>query len=218
MMRQRRPPASRSSLLAMRRRLERVRRSTDLLMRKREALVRKLFTLAKPATDTRTLIQQQASAAYRILLRALAIHGYSGLQSFSWPRREFRVELGSVSVWGIQVSDIEWRQAVRRTLESRGTPPGSTGPAAIETANQFEQLVELLLDAAPREVLIRRLGEALATTTRRVQTLEKKIAPSLDSRIHRVRQMLDEREREEHGRLRQIIRRRSAQKQLKTAE
>ena len=70
-------------------------------------------------------------------------------------------------------------------LDARAATPGSAGPAAIETAVHFEMLADLLLDAAPREQRIRRLGEALSATTRHLRTLE-------------------EREREEHLRLKHV--------------
>jgi V/A-type H+-transporting ATPase subunit D len=72
-------------------------------------------------------------------------------------------------------------------------------------AERFEELMELVLEAAAREVLIRRLGEALAKTSRQVNMLEQRIGPGLNSQITSVQRVLDEREREEHGRLRRLV-------------
>jgi V/A-type H+-transporting ATPase subunit D len=94
---------------------------------------------------------------------------------------------------------------VARTLGARGTAPAGTGPAAVQAATEFERLTELLLDAAPREMLLRRLGQALAQTSRQVHSLEHRVSPRLRGDIARVRQVLDEREREERFRLRRII-------------
>lgn len=79
-----------------------------------------------------------------------------------------------------------------------------SSPAAAGAAVQFDTLVDLLLDAAPREMLLRRLGDALAQTSRQVNTLERRLAPSLVAQIAAVRRTLDEREREEHLRLKRL--------------
>ena len=63
------------------------------------------------------------------------------------------------------------------------------------------RLADLLLEAAPREMLIRRLGESLAQTSRQVNTLERRLAPALRSAVTDMRRTLDEREREERLRL-----------------
>jgi vacuolar-type H+-ATPase subunit D/Vma8 len=62
----------------------------------------------------------------------------------------------------------------------------------------------LLIDAAPREQRVRRLSEAVRDTTRRLLTLEHRVAPRLQAQVASVRSQLDEREREEHLRLRHL--------------
>jgi vacuolar-type H+-ATPase subunit D/Vma8 len=114
------------------------------------------------------------------------------------------VELAPGQVWGIPVSEIVARPPLRRAPEARGIAPASAGPAVQETAARFEALAELLLDAAAREQRIRRVGEALANTTRHLRTLEQRLAPRLEARIARVRRTLEEREREEHLRLKHV--------------
>lgn len=201
---------TRMNLLRARRQLERVEKGTALLRRKREALVAELFRLARPAVDARTAITQRFREAYPALLRALAAHGYDGLRALAWPTREIAVEIEPGQVWGIPVSDIVERPPVRRTLEARGTAPGHTGPATVDAASQFEALADLLLEAAPRELRIRRLGEAVAQTSRQVHTLEQRVGPALTTQITVVRRTLDEREREEHLRLKHVQRRHRA--------
>ena len=56
----------------------------------------------------------------------------------------------------------------------------------------------------PREMLLQRLGQALAQTSRQVNTLERRLTPGLTSQVLRVRRTLEEREREEHFRLRRM--------------
>lgn len=201
---------TRSNLLRARRRLERVEKGTDLLRRKREALVSELFQLARPAVDSRELIAERVRRASPLLLEALALHGQAGLRALGWPPREIAVEIRTSRLWGISIADITRKPPLRRTPRVRGAAPGSIGPVAMEAATQFELLVDLLLEAAPRELLLRRLGEALARTSRQVHALEQSVAPGLRQQITRVLGMLEEREREERLRLKHFLGKRRA--------
>jgi V/A-type H+-transporting ATPase subunit D len=197
---------TRMNLIRAARRLERVGKGVALLRRKREALVSELFRLARPAADARVQIEERTRHAYPALLAALATHGLAGLRALAWPAREVSVEIEPGSVWGIATSTIVRRPPLTRTLGARGTAAGSTGPATVRAATEFERLTELLLDAAPREMLIRRLGEALSQTSRQVNTLERRVAPGLRRQMTEVRRALDEREREERLRLKHLSR------------
>lgn len=199
---------TRMNLIRAARRLAQVGKGVELLRRKREALVGELFHLARPAADARAQIEQATQNAYPALLSALAAHGMAGLRALGWPAREIALEMEPGSVWGIAVSTIVRRPVLTRTLGARGTAPGSTGPATVRATTAFERLTELLLDAAPREMLIRRLGEALSQTSRQVNTLERRVAPDLRRDMVSVRRVLEEREREERLRLKHLLRRR----------
>ncbi|MBI4503324.1 MAG: V-type ATP synthase subunit D [Gemmatimonadetes bacterium] len=195
---------TRLNLLRAARRLERVNKGAGLLRRKREALVSALFKLARPATEARRQIEEGSRRSYDLLLRALALHGRTGLQTLAWPSRDFKVEVQADQVWGVPVASIVERPPLTRTVAARGSAPGTAGPAAVAAAGEFERLAELLLDAATREMLMRRLGEALAQTSRQVHTLERRVAPTLQSQMVSVRRTLEEREREEHLRLKHL--------------
>jgi vacuolar-type H+-ATPase subunit D/Vma8 len=125
----------------------------------------------------------------------------------AWPDREYGVEIRSAQVWGVPVASIVSRPPLTRTVGARGNAPGSSGPTATAAAAEFERLAELLLDAATREMMIRRLGEALSQTSRQVHTLERRVAPSLLDQLGTVRRTLEEREREEHLRLKHLSKR-----------
>jgi V/A-type H+-transporting ATPase subunit D len=199
--------STRLDLLRGRHRLGLVEKGRDLLRRKREALVRELLQQARPAADARASIGAQASEAYEALLGAREAQGDPGVEALGWPRRPLEVELEARQVWGVAAPLLVRLPAVRRTLAARGTSTGA-GPSAIGAADAFEGLVDLLLGAASRELLIERLGGALAAASRQVRTLEQRVAPVLAAEIGRVRRVLDEREREERVRTRHLLRRR----------
>jgi V/A-type H+-transporting ATPase subunit D len=196
--------ATRMNLVRARRELDRVKRGIGLTRRKREALVAELFRLARPAVDVRARIADAATQAAEALAHALAVHGVAGLDAMAWTLREPTVELRAAQVWGLAVSDVIDRTPVARTFDARGLAPSGVGPSAGDAAARFEALADLLIDAAPREQRVRRLSEAVADTTRRLLTLEQHVAPRLATQVATVRQQLEEREREEHLRLRHV--------------
>jgi vacuolar-type H+-ATPase subunit D/Vma8 len=78
--------------------------------------------------------------------------------------------------------------------------------ATTEATAAFEELTELLLNAANRETLLGHLGEALARTSRQVNTLERRLQPALNAHLVTIRRTLEEREREDHVRLERRMR------------
>lgn len=197
---------TRHALLQTRRRLQRVDKGVELLRRKRQALVVELFRLARPAAGAREEILAQAAIAYAALIEALAAHGDTSLHAMGWPTRDLDVTLRAGNVWGIPTAEVSLSAPVARSLAARGTAPPLTGPATRETATGFERLIELLLEAASREMLVRRLGDALTRASRQLHVLDQRLKPELSARIARVQQVLEEREREDHARLRRLAR------------
>lgn len=209
---------TRTNLLRTRQRLNDVRKGMDLLHKKREALVVELFRHARPAVDARAHAMEHARRAWPALLNALAMHGHAGVRALGWPGRVESVVLQPGLLWGVPIALLLRRPSLRRTLEARGTAPALTGPATIEAAGRFETFVETLLEAASREFVIRRLGDALARTSRQVNTLEHRLAPALRAQIAAMEHTLEEREHEEHLRWRHLLYRRSQTLQVHESE
>jgi V/A-type H+-transporting ATPase subunit D len=158
--------------------------------------------------NAREKVEARATQAYGALLRALAARGEASLETYAWPGLEVSVELEQRQIWGIAVPMVVSHSPIQRTLTARETAAPSVGPAAAQTASEFEQLVELVLDALPKEQLVRRLGDALAKATRQVNTLQLRVEPTLTAELGALRAMLEERERDERSRLRHVLRRR----------
>ena len=197
---------TRVNLLRARRELARVQRGAALIRRKREALVAELFRLARPAVGVRARITAAATAAGEALRGALAHDGADTLDAMAWPLRDPPVTIRPAQVWGIAVSDVLERAPLVRTAGARGHAPALTSRAAAATADRYERLADLLVEAAPREQRVRRLGDAVASTTRHLRTLEQRVAPRLAQEVASVRRALEEREREERIRLKHVQR------------
>jgi V/A-type H+/Na+-transporting ATPase subunit D len=194
--------ATRSSLLRLARRLDQVDKGAALLQKKRDALVVQLFARVRPTVDARRRIEQQAAHAYRALVEALAASGRADLAALAWPSRDVRVETQA------QDAAAAERVAPPATLvrgpAARAWVPGQYDASAAVAARAFEHLLELLLETAPEESAIRRLGRELAHTVRQVNVLERRVAVALRRSLQQVRRTLDEREREEAVRLRRV--------------
>lgn len=199
---------TRANLLHARAQLARVRKGAEVVRRKREALVAHLFQAARPATDARANIERRVREAYPPLLAALAVHGRDGLRALGWPARHIEVDVRPAHIWGIAVADIDCPTRMLRTLDARGTAPGSTGPAASEAAARYEELAALLLAAAPAELRVSRLAAAVSQTSQQLHVLEQRLEPGLATQITAVRRTLEEREREEHLVLKHLRRKR----------
>jgi V/A-type H+-transporting ATPase subunit D len=190
--------------LRSKRLLGRVQQGAQLLRRKREALVRVLVPLARPAAEARRSIAETAAAAYRAERDAIAINGEHAVAATAWPPRSLELELDIERVWGVTVPVLHALPSFERDVVTRATAPSSTGLALFETTNRFEALATQLLQAVTREAHVRALGTALARTARQLHTLEQRVAPELDDRIATVTSALDERDREDHARLRAL--------------
>jgi V/A-type H+-transporting ATPase subunit D len=206
-----RVPVTRSSLLRYARRLAQVQRGAELLKRKRQSLVEELFARARSAVTSREVIETQARRAWRALWIALSSNGSRQLMSLGWPTRDVDIELRATELWGIRAAELRNRPALVRSLAARAVCPGPGELAGTDAARQFEVLVELLIEAAPREHAMRRLGDSLSQTTRLVNTLEQRVAAGLSADLAEIRRTLSEREREEHHRIKRLVARRHAQ-------
>ena len=198
-----RTPATRQAWLKATRRLGQVGRGASALRRKREALVRELFRAAQPAVDLRERIDEALERAWPLVLDATTVAGGAGVRAAGWPPHTVAVEVSARTVWGIPIAEVVDPPALRRTLAARALSP-TLDAAAARAGEAVEGFTELLLPAAGRESLLRRLGEALRRTSRQIQTLERRLAPALQADARRIRGVLEEREREEHDRVRRL--------------
>ncbi len=195
---------TRAELLRTKRLLGRVDQGAALLRRKREALVRALVPLARPAAQARRTIADTAAAAYRAELDALAQDGAGAVAATGWPPRALELELDVARVWGVVVPTLAALPVWDRGLAARATAPGTTSPALFTAASRFEALAQQLIAAVAREAHVRALGAALTRTSRQLHTLEQRVAPELAATVAAVDRALEERDREEHIRLRHL--------------
>jgi V/A-type H+-transporting ATPase subunit D len=91
-----------------------------------------------------------------------------------------------------------------RQPERRGYYEYGTTPHLEESINLFEKLLENMLQIAEYESKLKRLGEEIIKTTRRIKVLEEMVLPGLKQQIRTIGQYIGEREREAFYRLKRV--------------
>jgi V/A-type H+-transporting ATPase subunit D len=191
-------------LLEVRARLGLAGKGARLLRGKREVLAGEFFRLMREVVEGRERLDAALLAAGRALVVARAREGRAGIESLAAAgAREVPVQVAHRRVWGLPVPRIEAPRLVRGPA-ARGGSPAGTSPSALDAARRHEEALEVLLAIASRELHLRRLGEEIRDTSRRINALEQLLVPRLSREAARVEAVLDERSREDAVRLKRF--------------
>lgn len=197
-------PTTRLGLLSARATLGVATSGARLLRSKREVLAGEFFKLLGAVLDERSRVDDALREAQRALAMARALEGEALLESLAAvAAREVPVVVGRRRVWGATMPELA-APRLQRGAEARGASPVGWGLSSTEAARRHEEALELLLDIASREVHLRRLGEEIRETSRRINALEQILIPRLRGEVARVALSLDERAREESVRLKRF--------------
>lgn len=202
--------ATRTALLVRRAQIALAERGRDLLQDKREQLMAEFRSTARTVLEGSDALQAAGAAARTSLGRARALDGPDAVASAAFAATgRVDVEADVATIMGVRVPRIEHRP-LGRTLLGRGYSLASTSPRIDDTAERFEATVDLVLQVAAGEVRLRRLAAEIGTTTRRVNALEHVVIPRLVAGRNQIQRVLEEREREDHFRLKRLQMRRTA--------
>jgi V/A-type H+-transporting ATPase subunit D len=195
---------TRTELLTRRAQIRLAQQGADLLKGKREALVREFIAELKRFVAEREAMSRTLSAAVQALMRCLALDGREAVASVALAaRRAVEVELEEKNIWGLRVSQASSDYHARPAGGHRHSAIGAS--ARIEDATErFEEALESLIKVAPLDRKMRRLAEEIRKTTRRVNALEQRLLPALQSEVDYIRAVLDQREREDIFRLKRL--------------
>jgi V/A-type H+-transporting ATPase subunit D len=190
------------NLLAKRGQIRLARQGADLLNRKKDALLREFFDLVAEVCELRVRLVENLRREMTEALVAEAIHGRQVLAAAA-AGCDFRVKLTPRSLWGVRIVDLEHTYQVRDVL-SRPSAPRGTALAVDEVAAGFERIVRDMLDLAPLELRLRRIGEDIRRTNRRINALEQQVLPRLEAQARAINQALEERARDDVIRLKRL--------------
>ncbi len=190
---------TRMNLLQRRGQLRLAQKGVDLLKKKRDALVAEFFGLVREAMEARKALNQAAREAYSALLLA---------QAFDGPEVVAGAALGVPPLEGVE-AEVEnvWGSKVPRfkaAFPGDSLSPLGTPTYTLEAQRAFRRYAEALIRVANTETRLKRIGEEIKKTTRRVNALEQVVIPGIRSQIRFIQQVLEQREREDTFRLKRI--------------
>ncbi len=192
---------TRTALLASKAQQRLASSGAELLKRKRDALIGQFFALVHEVLVAREELAKASQQAYLALFAAKAWDSPEAVESLALAmpaERQIRIQVESI--YGVKVPRIEASE------QASGLPfsPIGVGSATLAAVRAFEAVMEALLRVASTETRLRRIGEEIKKTSRRVNALEQVVIPGIREDIRFIRGVLDQREREESFRLKRI--------------
>ncbi len=195
---------TRMNLLARRNQLRVALQGVELLKRKRDALVADFFKIVRGSLAARERLSSACGAAYVGLSLAKAWEGREALEAAALPaQREILVDIDVRSVWGTRIPEVTLASLHRKPME-RGQNPALTSARAEASTSAFEEVLTSILEVAATEIKLRRIGEEIKKTTRRVNALEQVVIPRLRGDTRYIASVLEQRAREDVFRLKRI--------------
>ena len=184
----------------------------NLLKNKRDALVKEFFTMVREMFSFRDELDERVRNAAHILNLALGIDGPHVIKSVGMStKREVSLGVERHNIWGIRVPELE-KKSVVRSVMARGYGIHTVSSRIDETATSFEGILNLIISMASNEVKVKRLGDEIRKTTRRVNALEQVVIPALKGQSSFIERTLEEREREDLFRLKRLKKMRESKK------
>lgn len=205
---------TRSNLLQRRDQRKLAVRGADLLKRKRDALVAEFFDLVKVSLEARRHLTEASREAYFALFLANAWDGPEAVGSLALAQgSRLEVSLVMQNIFGVKVPQVQPPTFDERLPFS----PIGAGAQTLAAARQFRKLTEALIEVAATETRLRRIGEEINKTNRRVNALEQLVIPNINIEIRQIRSVLDQRALEEVTVLKRIKAKLEAREQADAA-
>jgi V/A-type H+-transporting ATPase subunit D len=196
---------TRTNLLLLKDKSRSVVNSIGILRARKQALIKEFLAATLPFLRSREDIRKSYGKALRELAIALGHEGKDGIASITVvTERDFKIDVIEKSIWGLRYKDIVFHDAPVREPDKRGYNEFGTTPHLEEGTVLFEKLLESMLHLAEYESKLKRLGDEILRTTRRIKVLEEMVLPGLKSQIKTITQYIGERERESFYRLKRV--------------
>ncbi len=196
---------TRTNLLLLKDKSRSVVNSIAILKARKQALIKEFLAATLPFLRSREDIRKSYGKALRELALALGREGRDVVASIAKATmREFGIDVIEKSIWGLRYKDIVFHDAPVRDADKRGYDERGTTPHLEEGTGLFEKLLEAMLNIAAYESKLKRLGDEIMRTSRRIKVLEEMVLPGLKLQIRTITQYIGERERESFYRLKRV--------------
>ncbi len=201
---------TRTNLLLLKEKALSVVNSIRILKARKQALTREFLDTTRPFLRSREEIRARYGKALAGLAMSLGHEGKECIESIATAAsRDFRVDITERSIWGLKYKEVSAHDVPARDPSERGYDYLSTTPYLEECIREFEKILESMIEIAAFEGKLKRLGDEILKTSRRVRVLEERVLPGLNSHLRTIAQHIGEREREEYCRLKRFRDRKS---------
>lgn len=196
---------TRTNLLMLKAKASAVVNSVRILKARKQALIKEFLDTTRPFLRSRTEIRQLYGKAISELVLSLGREGPDTIESITAVTgRDFTVEIAEKSVWGLKYKEVTADEPAVRDPGSRGYDYLSTTPHLEDGINFFEKIVDAMVELAAFESKLKRLGEEIVRTTRRIRVLEERVLPDYRVQAKMISDHIGERERETFCRLKRF--------------
>ncbi len=196
---------TRSELLERRGQIKLAEQGMDLLKQKRDALLIEFMGVMDETLRLSESLQKNVAEAQYSLAVAKAVDGTVALRSAGMATQsEIVVDMTGTKIMGVSVPVVTKGESPIRSSFTRGYSVTGVSSRVDETADKFERILDVIIEYADIETRLKRLGEEIQKTNRRVNALEQVTVPALREQVSYIRQTLDERAREDLFRLKKV--------------
>ncbi len=196
---------TRAELLERREQIKLAQQGMDLLKQKRDALLIEFMGVMDETLRLSEALQKSVSEAQYSLAVAKAVDGTVALRSAGMATKgEIVVDMTGTKIMGVSVPVVTKGESPIRSSFTRGYSVTGVSSRVDESADKFERILDVIIEYADIETRLKRLGEEIQKTNRRVNALEQVTVPQLTEQVSYIRQTLDERAREDLFRLKKV--------------
>ena len=209
---------TRAELLERRAQIALAQQGMDLLKQKRDALLIEFMGVMDETLRLSDSIQKTVREAQYSLAVAQAVDGTVALRSAGLATKgEIVVEMTGTKIMGVSVPVVTKGESPIKSSFTRGYSVTGVSSRVDETAENFEKILDVIIEYADIETRLKRLGEEINKTNRRVNALEQVTVPQLIEQVGYISQTLDERAREDLFRLKKVKKKIEAKKRAAAA-
>jgi V/A-type H+/Na+-transporting ATPase subunit D len=209
---------TRAELLERKQQIGLAQQGMDLLKQKRDALLIEFMGVMDETLRLSDAIQKTVREAQYSLAVAQAVDGTVALRSAGLATKgEIVVEMTGTKIMGVSVPVVTKGESPIKSSFTRGYSVTGVSSRVDETAENFEKILDVIIEYADIETRLKRLGEEINKTNRRVNALEQITVPQLIEQVGYISQTLDERAREDLFRLKNVKKKIEAKKRAALA-
>lgn len=192
---------TRMDLLEIKERIKLATKGHKLLKEKRDSLVMEFFKIIGKSKESRRGLSEKLARAYKNMIIAKAFMSSDSVKEIAYSTPEKgEILISKSNIFGVEIPKIEFNKFERAS----GYETVFTSSKLDEAKRDFEEIFPILIKLAEYDEAMKRLGEEIKLTKRRVNALEYIMIPKLINTKKYIQSRLEELERENFFMLKRV--------------